>query len=441
MKISKYFSLTFLIIIFSFSIGIYFNIIFVYINKKPNNTNHFDEAKKCSNYVDWKKEYPIDKINEFKPNNEKKIKESDHYKIHLVYKKITKTISNIDTCSKAYFPCKMQFIEFGHFINKLIGGNIFLNLDGLIRFDNGYFGFIVSDKDSFEEDGKRTVDFAKYLEKQKIKFGYILCPSKFSKFKKELPQGMVDYSNENADSFLKVLYDNNINVLDLREDLNKEFPDHFGAFFKTDHHWKPETGFWASQKIIKFLNQQLGQNLDENIIKKENFNFKTYPKLFLGSQGKKVTLSFAEPEDFTVITPKFNTDFKLEVYCRDIIKEGNFEKSLLSPDFLLKNYYEINNLSTYLGYITPLARIQNNLTTNNNKIMFIKDSFICVVAPFISCATKELLLVERRVSQWHFDGSIKKLIEKEKPNTVLILYHCGLLSSSSKDRQYLHSFK
>ena len=68
----------------------------------------------------------------------------------------------------------MKFIEFGHFINKHVGGNLFLKLDNLIRFDNGYFGFIVSNKDSFEEDGKRIVDFAKYLEKQNIKFGYIL---------------------------------------------------------------------------------------------------------------------------------------------------------------------------------------------------------------------------------------------------------------------------
>ena len=163
--------------------------------------------------------------------------------------------------------------------------------------------------------------------------------------------------------------------------------------------------------------------------------------MFLGSQGEKVTLSLADPEDFTVITPKFNTDFKLEVYCRDIIKEGNFEKSLLSPNFLLKNYYEINNLSTYLGYITPLARIHNNLTTNNSKIMFIKDSFICVVAPFLSCITNEIVLVEKRVTQCHFDGSIKKLIKKEKPNIVLILYHCGVFNPSTSNRQYLHSFE
>ena len=424
MKTSKHFSIIFIIILFSFNFGIYINYINAHINKKTgNSSNPIKEAKKCSNYVDWKKEYPIDKTNDFKSNNDKKDKDSGNNKIHLVYKKITKIISNIDICSKGYFPHKMKFIEFGHFINKLIGGNMFLNLDGLIRFDNGYFGFIVSNKDTFEEDGKRTVDFAKYLEKQNIKFGYILCPSKFSKFKKELPQGMVDYSNENADSFLKILYENNINVLDLREDLNKDYPNHFDAFFKTDHHWKPETGFWATQKIIKFLNQKLGQNLDENIIKRENFNFKTYTKLFLGSEGKKVTLSLAEPEDFTLITPNFDTNFYFEAYCRDIKRKGNFNEALLEHKFLKRNYYEISNYAAYLGEENSVIRITNLNKYKEIKVLFIKDSFIKVVAPFLACITKELLLVDIRKGRKNiFNGNIYKLIEKEKPDIVLYLY-------------------
>ena len=373
----------------------------------------------------------------------KKDKDSDNNKIRLVYKKITKMISSIDIRSKRYFPYKMNFIEFGHFINKLTGGNLFLKLDNLIRFDNGYFGFIISDKDSYEEEGKRTVEFAKYLESQNIKFAYILCPSKFSKFKKELPLGMVDYSNENADSLLKVLYENKINVLDLREELNKEYSNHFDAFFKTDHHWKPETGFWATQKIIKFLNQKLCQNLDESIIKKENFNFKTYPKLFLGSQGKKVTLSLAEPEDFTVITPKFRTDFSLEVYCRDIKKEGSFDKTLIFTEFLKKDYYIINNLRSYLGQYAPVTRIINNNIKNNKKILFITDSFIHVVAPFVACTSNQVMLVDVRPSQTiFFDGSLKKLIELEKPDVAIIFCHCGIFfSGKSEDRKYLYNFE
>ena len=436
MKTSKYFSIIFLIILFTFSSSIYINYIFAHLNKKvESSSNSITEAKKCSNYIDWKKAYPIDKKDEINRIYNK----SNTNNKQEFYSKVKKVISNVDSCSKDYLPFKMKFIEFGHYINKLIGGNMFLNLDGLIKFHNGYLGYLIKDKDSFEEDGKRTVDFAKYLEKENIKFGYILCPSKFSKFKKELPKGMVDYSNENADSFLKVLYENNINVLDLREDLNKEFPNHFDAFFKTDHHWKPETGFWGTQKIIKFLNQKHGQNLDDNIVKKENYNFKTYPKLFLGSQGKKVTLSFAEPEDFTLITPKFDTNFYFEAYCRDIKKEGPFEKSLLELKNLEKNYYEINTYGTYLGANNPVVKIMNKNQNNKKKLLIIQDSFICVLAPFLANVFEEILLVDVR-RKIYFNGSIKKLIKDYKPDIVLIIYHSGVFNPKSEHRPLISNF-
>ena len=394
MKTSKYLSIIF-IIIFCFNSGIYINYINTHLNKKTESSpNPITEAKKCSNYVDWKKEHPIDNKDEIKKN----VNKSNTNNKQDLYSQVKKIISNVDFCSKGYLPLRMKFIEFGHYINKFVGGNMFLNLNGLIKFPNGYFGYLVKDKDSFEEDGKRTVEFAKYLEKENIKFAYIMCPSKFSKFKNELPTGMVDYSNDNADSLLKVLYENNINVLDLREDLNKDYPNHFDAFFKTNHHWKPETGFWATQKIIKFLNQKLSQKLDENIIKKENFNFKTYPKLFVGSQGKKVTLSLAEPDDFTVITPKFDTNFYYEVYCRDIKKTGKFKDSLLNIKGInSKDFYTTDCYGYYLGgYTGPFTRIENKFCKNQINILIIEDSFSLVIVPFLASAVKQTFMLDIR---------------------------------------------
>ena len=466
MKTSKYFSIIFIIIIFSFNFGIFFNLISKHLDNE-NTSNSLNERKKCSNYIDWKKEYPFDKTKDClkdKNSNKEILKNhSDNHQdgskklesmnakqiygskiaveIHKIYNKIKNIINMVDFCSKRDIPFKLNLIEVGHFINKILGGNLFLKMDNLIRFDNGYLGYLIPEKDSFYSEGKRTVNFAKYLESQNIKFAFILCPSKLSKFKKELPKGMIDYSNYNSDSFLKILYENNINVLDLREDLNKEFTNHFDAFFKADHHWKPETGFWASQKIIKYLNYKLGQKLDEDVIKNDKFNFNTYPKLYLGSQGRKVTLSLAEPEDITVITPKFETDFKFEVFCWDIKKEGSFEKSLLATENLEKDYYNINNYATYLGKIPSIVKINNKTNMGKSKILIIKDSFIHVVAPFLACVTKDIVLVEFRPYLASFDGSIKKFIEKEKPDVVLVFYHSGLFNPNSSDRKYLFNFE
>ena len=437
MKTSKYFSIFFLFILFGFSFGIYINYIIAHINVNSDSSKSITESKKTSNYIDWLKEYPVDDKNNNQVVNKKTINRLQNY-----YNKIKKIISNIDSCSKNYLPQKMKFIEFGHFLNKLIGGNMFLKLDGLIRFDNGYLGYLVSEKGFFEDDGKRTVDFAKHLESQNIKFAYVLCPSKFSKFKNELPTGMIDYSNENADSFLKVLNENKVNVLDLREELNKDYPNHFDAFFKTDHHWKPETGFWAAQKIVRYLNNKLEMNLDENIIIKDNFEFKTYPNLFLGSQGKKVTLSFAEPEDFTVITPKFNTYFYYEVYCRDIKRNGNFKESLLNLEQINnKDFYKEDCYGYYLGYTGPVAKIDNKLSKNETKILIIDDSFSLVTVPFLALTAKQTYMFDIRKNKNHFNGSIYKFIDKHKPNVVLILYSVHSFQSFLENNNNLHYFE
>ncbi len=434
MKISKYFSIVFLLIIFTFNLSIYKEMIVHHKIKKEKNeilNNH--DISKSSNYVNWQKEYPIDNEIEEKNINLNKTQNKK------ILSKIKKSISEIETRSNKFIPARIKLVEAGHLINQLFGGNMFLKLDNMIRFNNGYFGFIISEKASFEADGLRTVEFAKYLNNHNIKFGYILCPSKFSKTKKDLPVGMEDYSNENADSFIKVLKDNNIPMLDLRDELSKDYQDIFDAFFKTDHHWKTETGFWGTQKIIKFLNTELKYTFDENIINKENFNFKLYPKMFLGSQGKKASLSIAEPDDFTLITPKFETDFSYEAYNHGIKKTGKFENSLLSLQELKGDYYNANPYGVYSQ--SQVARFINKLTANKNKIMIIKDSFVGVIAPFLACVTKEILLVDIRKDPDTFDGSIKKLIQKEKPDIVLILYHCGVFDPANKNVRYLHLFR
>lgn len=100
------------------------------------------------------------------------------------------------------------------------------------NFRQIWFHDNADNKGFYYEDGLKTVSFAKYLERQNIKFAYIMCPSKFSKDNNDLPIGLKDYSNENVDSFLKPLYENNIKVLDFRDLLIKEYACHFDAFIR-----------------------------------------------------------------------------------------------------------------------------------------------------------------------------------------------------------------
>ena len=434
MKRQKYYSLTFVSILFFFAIGIISNL---YIKSiELFNKNKYNKSTSASNYVNWKEEYPIEK-------NESELPLTTNNKLCVqLYNKIKKLIQRIDNRIRLSVPGRLKYVEIWNLVNRITDKKTFNKFSNMIILNNGYLTGTIPEKSSYADEGERTVRFAKYIEERNIDFAYILCPSKISKYKKDLPYTAKDYSNENADTLLDTLKKNKIKILDLREEMNRDFSDYQNAFFKTDHHWKPETGLWASEKIIKFINKEMNQKLDETLLQKNNFCFNTFPNFFLGSQGRQISLALAKPEDFSLITPKFQTNFHYEAYCRDITRKGEFKESLLDTNKLSeKDFYKQDTYMTYLGCDCPVVRIINNLTTSNLKILIINDSFICVTAPFLACLIKEIVLVDFRPNRGkYFNGSIKKLIEKEKPNIVFIHYSVEEFDPKFETRSYLHTF-
>lgn len=437
MKTTKIYSILFAFIIIGTGLGTAINSIEAHINPfVAGATVDMEQLKKFKNYIDWAKEYPKDSQPE-NQNTNAKVKTAKKSLFALV----KKIISSVDANAKNFIPCRMTLIEIGHYINKVMGGNMFLNLDWLVRFGNGYYGYVIAEKDDYSPDARRFAEFANYVKSLGIKFAYVLCPSKMSMLSKDLPSGVKDYTNENADTFLKVFDKEKVTYLDLRQEMKNDFQDYYSCFFKADHHWLPETGFWATQKIVSFLNNSIMMGMDETIVKDSNFNRKVYPKIFLGSQGKKVTLSMAEPEDITVITPKFESDFSFESYCNDIVRNGPFEDSILVQSFLNVDYYAISNYSVYLGTTGSVARIINKRLSNGPKIVMLRDSYAVVVAPFLAFLARELVIVDVRVRQGnYFNGSIKKFVKKENPDLVIACYSCSGFNPKESDRASISNF-
>lgn len=63
------------------------------------------------------------------------------------------------------------------------------------------------------------------------------------------------------------------------------------------------------------------------------------------------------------------------------------------------------------------------------------------LVPFLACIAKEILFVERRIFPYYFNGSLKKLIEKEKPDIVLVLYYTGEFYPNNKNRFMMSNFE
>ncbi|MCF0231204.1 MAG: InlB B-repeat-containing protein, partial [Enterococcus sp.] len=88
--------------------------------------------------------------------------------------------------------------------------------------------------------------------KNDIKFCYVQAPYK-TETDNDI-QGIKTYANYNANYILKKLRANNVDILDFRDVFNDYDVDYRDAFYFTDHHWRVESGLFASEYLMNYFN-------------------------------------------------------------------------------------------------------------------------------------------------------------------------------------------
>lgn len=175
------------------------------------------------------------------------------------------------------------------------------------------------------------------------KFLYVYAPNKslFATF----PDNVENYSSENYNSLINGLKEKQIETFDLADEMKKENKGLNDWYFVTDSHWKPETGFWANQKICNELKKRYGFNYDLTSTDINNYNIKTYNNWFLGASGKTTGKNFSPlgVDNISLITPKFVTDITEKRPFENETKTGDFSKTIIDMSQIkYKNLY-INN--------------------------------------------------------------------------------------------------
>ena len=165
-------------------------------------------------------------------------------------------------------------------------------------------------------------------------------PDKYIKGYTEFPKGIpYNFANETADNLIKGIKDIGIDTIDFREDLLDNGIAKEDLFFKTDHHWTIETAFWAYTKLVDELNYKYNLNLDKYRFyrNKDNYNFIEYKNSYIGSMARKASIYYGGVDDFTLIYPKFTTNFEFMSQTKDRVVnlQGRFEDSLISTIHLI----------------------------------------------------------------------------------------------------------
>lgn len=324
-----------------------------------------------------------------------------------------------------FLPGKEAWVTLNGGVQKLLGRR---EVNERYRLDNGQLTYVIPELD-MSSIAANTADFAGALEERGVPFLYVNLLFKVDEEDKQLPPGVEDYSNENADSFLALLDAAGVDNLDLRKLEKAEGLDHYSLFFGTDHHWTPETGLWASHRIAQALGERDPDlAVDLSLLDPANYDKEVLEGVFLGSHGRRVGTWYAGLDDLSILAPRFATRLRFSVPSEGLVREGSFEETMLFPEKLTDgDLMNSSRYDVYCGGQYDLLRVENLLGGNGKRLLVLQDSFSLVVIPFLSLGCESVDYLDLRL----WDGDLLAYVEETKPDMVVVLYNPGALEDNN----------
>ena len=407
-----------------------------------NNAGSDDESdailkKSTKEQIDWEALYPfptntdnqntnIESFIEITPENTTNT--TTETGIIEKYKKSVKSIKKkIDAYVTDYLIGYETIVEMAKQYESIIqlAYAAYGEYNGIIKLPDGQLTSYIARKD-ISGIANSAISFSKYCRNNDIDFIYAQAPYKISKTQDINVSGVVDFSNQNADDLIERLRQANIDVYDFRSQIDAEGLKHHDLFYRTDNHWRGETGLWAAQHILEYLNENYSYDVDPSVLDKELFTSVMYPSWFLGSRGKKATLAVTTPDDFQLIYPTYETNMHLSIPDINVDLDGDFSIMYNMAQVEEIDYYNKSPYGAYMYGTRPLAQFENHLASNDVRLLFIHDSFGNCVLPFVSLGVKYIDSLDIRF----FTGSVQKFIEDSKPDAVIVLYNPSSITSN-----------
>lgn len=385
-----------------------------------------DENEDVTVEVDWDKLYP------FNNDDSESVVASSGFPIVDKYVSLINVIeTKIATYTENLLLGHMQITRVGKSYNNLIGcAAMPMNNDNkLIILNNGYMTYSepVVEKEDIEVLADKVAYFSKYLEDNGITFIYANAASKVCKNNKQLPAGVDENTNENAEALIELLEEQNVNVLDYRPLQEERYPDWYSSYYITDHHWKNTTGLWAAGELAAVLNEKAGFDFELSLFDEDNYSIETTEDYFLGGQGRSLTTAVADLEPFSEVIPKFDTDLSIQIPTRGIDIRGKYEETLFRKKFYetIANYSledfetEADAYSSAMWRNDALGTVQNHITEDNEgkRILMIQDSFGWYLSTYLALGVPDIDFLNLNF----FTGSLKAYIEETKPDAVVLL--------------------
>lgn len=296
------------------------------------------------------------------------------------------------------------------------------------RLDNGYLVYGSNEKKDCDVQAlaDAVAQFDECLRGDGIDLIYIQAPEKLCQNDKStrLPIGIYSESPDISE-FMSCIRENGVDCIDLEERLHIDGKDHYGLFFRSDHHWKPETGFWANQLLCEKLQNEYGYEIDDRVTDTDQYNCTVYKDCFIGPQGRRAGYLSAPKDDFSLIYPKFDTDLTVKIHNEEYI--GSFENTVLRSEYINTGMFTSHSLYyAYTDKVCDFKIIKNNNDPNGKKVVLLCDSFGWTVAPYLALTCGQVHMLDLRevkgVSAYDYAKNVGA-------DTVVILYNAGFVGA------------
>ena len=331
---------------------------------------------------------------------------------------------SILTISGSYSVFKESFVEIYGGVQKILGKTEFNNFTLIKGKDDVlYYGSIVAlENDNYYEYAKRVKRAAQTARSKGAKVMFVLPPTKILYGVSDTDHlFMLNDKNAAQDEFMLRLQECGVQALDLRKSFIDSQLEMDVLFYKTDHYWTTEGAFIAMVEIVEGIERIYGIQLDKDgyYSDRNNYSSKTYEQVSTGAMGKISGRTYAGMDNFTILTPDFDTDFEWHDMEHNTVTAGDFEKAFINIKFIEEEGTYRNYANhVYLAGVVDRDRIINNKNKTGPKILCLRDGYFSPVACFLApmCSQIDMVYTDRG----HNDIDYEQLIKEEKYDILLI---------------------
>ena len=234
-----------------------------------------------------------------------------------------------------------------------------------------------------------------------------------------LPDGVTDDNNAVADEIVASLESYGIRVIDSREIMRESGLPLNEIIYRTDAHWSVRSAFEMYTHMVDLLNADTSIKADRNAADIENFDVSYLPKAHISDIGNRLGADVIAPDDFEIITPKFDTNIRREIMKDKVLvpSDGRFEDVVLEKSMLPEAQgLEYGNCYNYYGQ-HPDVVYYTNEAAPEGRLLIIKDSFGTPTSSFMAMAVRDVCAIDLRKTQ----KTVEDYVESFKPDVVMFV--------------------